>query len=138
MKIGKAIDYANAHIKNGIDASVKELWLSELDGKLLLGLYGTRKNAVYDPDSAWTKHILHYIGRESSDTVYTHEDSLLVRFPFDGLYVHYLCMRTYLACYELTRYENEAKLFGESLREYEDYINRSFAPKTGAKFKLRG
>lgn len=137
MKIGKAIDYADAHIKNGIAQSVKELWLSELDGKIILNLCDTRKNSAYDPDSAWTKHILHYLGRESDDAEYTLDDSLLVRFPFDGLYVHYLCMRMYLACYELIRYENEAKLFGESLKEYENYISRSFAPKPGAKFKLR-
>lgn len=138
MKIKKAIDYANAHIKNDIDASVKERWLSELDGKIMIEVYDTRKDIIYDQDSRWSRHILYYLGREDTDVEYTQEESLLIRFPFDEIYVNYLCMRMYLAYYELVRYENEEKLFQESLKEYKNYINREFAQKPAAKFKLRG
>ncbi|MGI6745199.1 MAG: hypothetical protein BWY46_00738 [Firmicutes bacterium ADurb.Bin300] len=134
MKISEAINYADSNIKNNIDASDKELWLAQLDGRTILSLYDTHKNLALDTDSAWVKHVLFCLGRGETDGEYTSEDLLLIRFPFDNIYVNYLCSRIYLALFELVRYENEEKLFNEGLKEYENYINRAFAPKAGVEF----
>ncbi len=134
MKIGDAINYADSNINNSIGASDKKLWLAQLDGRTILSLYDTRKNLALDTNSAWVKHILFCLGREETDGEYTNEDLLIIRFPYDKIYVHYLCSRIYLSLFELVRYENEERLFSECLREYENYINRAFAPKSGVDF----
>lgn len=136
MKIKKAIEYADSYIKNDIDAAVKQLWLKELDGNIMQNLYSGYKKAPYDKENAWARHVLHYLGKEKEDYQYTEDDLLLIKFPFDGIYVHYLCMRMYLAFNELTRYENEQALFNESLKGYKDYINRSLTSNKKTKFTI--
>lgn len=136
MKIKKAIEYADSYIKNDIDKSVKELWLLELDGDIMQNLYSYYKEPLYKEENTWAKHILHYLGKEKEESEYTDDDFLLIRFPFDGIYVHYLCMRMYLAFNELTRFENEQVLFYESLKGYKDYINRSFSVNKKTKLKI--
>ncbi|NLA73545.1 MAG: hypothetical protein GX848_06925 [Clostridiales bacterium] len=136
MKIKKAIEYADSYIKNDIDAAVKKFWLRELDGDIMQNLFSFYKEPPYNKDNRWAKHILHYLGKEREDSEYTEDDFLLIRFPFDGIYVHYLCMRMYLAFNELTRYENEQALFNESLKGYKDYINRSQTVKKKTKFTI--
>lgn len=79
-------------------------WLSELDGKLAFETFRKTEWDAYDGDG---------------------DTELLIPYPWDGLYVHYLEAMTYYANGEYDRYTNSMTMYDSVLEDYLAWRRRS-------------
>ena len=119
MLISQALAAAGALTGQAIDAATAVRWLSELDGRLALELYGADAFTPYDPDAD--------TGAE-----------LLVPFPWDGLYVHHLEALTYFTDGEYDRYEPARALAEQVLADFRAYLRRTQGKPTPPQGKTGG
>ena len=105
MTINQAIGQTRA--LTGCDADGGSLcrWLSQLDGQLAMEFFRTEGFCPY---------VLEEDG----------EGELLLPFPWDGVYVHYLESMVYYANGEYQRYQNAQALFNQGLGECRRWYQR--------------
>lgn len=111
MKIKEAIASARKLSGNAVDDAALCRWLSELDGRLMLDFY---------KGSEWMSYSL----PQDED----HE--LLVPFPWDELYVHYLEAMVYYSNGEFDRYRNSYEMFDKKELDYRQWYARNQLPTT--------
>lgn len=107
MTITQAITAVQAVTGQVFDTSTLRRWLSELDGQLAFDLYGA---------DTWTAYCA------DDDGVL-----LLVPYPWDGLYVHYLEAQTYYANGEYDRAANARAQYDNALGEFKRFVQRTRA-----------
>lgn len=111
MKIKEAIAFAKKLSGNATDDNTLCRWLSELDGRLMLDFY---------KGSEWMSY-----------SVPQDEDhDLLVPFPWDELYVHYLEAMVYYSNGEFERYRNSYEMYNKKELEYRQWYARNQLPIT--------
>ena len=111
MKIKEAIAFARKLSGNAIDDDTLCRWLSELDGRLMLDFY---------KGSEWMSYSVPQ--DENHD--------LLVPFPWDELYVHYLEAMVYYSNGEFERYRNSYEMYNKKELEYRQWYARNQLPIT--------
>ena len=123
MTILEAVTRADQIRPNELDAAVKLRWLSTLDGQIHTELL-----------SACADRPEPFLGYDGETELRTTE--LLVPYPYDELYLHYLIMRIDLAHGELDRYNNEAAQFNRLWQSCAAAYNRNHRPLgvTGLRF----
>lgn len=112
MTILEAITRADLARPNELEPGLKLRWLSTLDGQIrteLLAPYGEAPERF----SGYG---------EDTDLAAT---ALLVPFPYDELYLHWLVMRIDLAHGELERYNNDALCFNRLWQRYASCYSRT-------------
>lgn len=118
MKISEAISYTRSLSGNAVDDNTLCRWLSELDGRLMLDFY---------KGSEWMSYSL----PQDED----HE--LLVPFPWDELYVHYLEAMVYYSNGEFERYRNSYEMYNKKELDYRQWYARNQLPITLAALARR-
>lgn len=118
MKIKEAISNTRALSGNAVDDNTLCRWLSELDGRLMLDFY---------KGSEWMSYSI----PQDED----HE--LLVPFPWDELYVHYLEAMVYYSNGEFDRYRNSYEMFNKKEMDYRQWYARNQLPITLEALKRR-
>ena len=105
MLISEAISHATALTGQVVATAELVRWLSELDGRLAFETFRVPEWHPYDP---------------TDDTGL----ELLVEYPHDGLYVHWLAAQTYFSNGEYDRCENERAMFERALADYKAWLMR--------------
>ena len=112
MTIGDVIDQCNRIWPNQYTKPDMLRWLSEVDGRIFSEL--------------WCAHV------EAADGPFTGYDEntpdnteLLAVFPYDGMYVHYLCAMVDYYNAEYARYNNGMMQFNEIYADYSKWFNRT-------------
>lgn len=111
MKIKEAIAFARKLSGNAIDDDTLCRWLSELDGQLMLDFY---------KGSEWMSY----------SVPQDEEHDLLVPFPWDEMYVHYLEAMVYYSNGEFERYRNSYEMYNKKELEYRQWYARNQLPIT--------
>ena len=111
MTISEAISQTRKLSGNAVDDNTMCRWLSELDGRLMLDFY---------KGSEWMAYAL----PQDAD----HE--LLVPFPWDELYVHYLEAMVYYSNGEYERYRNSYEMYNKKELDYRQWYARNQLPIT--------
>lgn len=118
MKIKEAIAFARKLSGNSIDDDTLCRWLSELDGRLMLDFY---------KGSEWMSY-----------SVPQDEDHyLLVPFPWDEMYVHYLEAMVYYSNGEFERYRNSYEMYNKKELDYRQWYARNQLPVSLEALKRR-
>ena len=103
----EALAAADLSRANDLEPELKLAWLEALDGQIRQQLHLAHHAPPREPQAP----------------------QLLVPPPWDELYVRYLVMRIDLEQGEITRYNNEARLFEEAWRRYAGSYVHSHLPK---------
>lgn len=111
MTISEAISQTRKLSGNAVDDNTMCRWLSELDGRLMLDFY---------KGGEWMAYAL----PQDAD----HE--LLVPFPWDELYVHYLEAMVYYSNGEYERYRNSYEMYNKKELDYRQWYARNQLPIT--------
>ena len=111
MTISEAISQTRKLSGNAVDDDTMCRWLSELDGRLMLDFYKGRE---------WMAYAL----PQDAD----HE--LLVPFPWDELYVHYLEAMVYYSNGEFERYRNSYEMYNKKELDFRQWYARTHVPIT--------
>lgn len=61
--------------------------------------------------------------------------TLLVPFPYDEMYYHWLACKIYLARQEIDLYNNAAELYGKYYHDFAQWYNREHPGAEGYRFK---
>lgn len=109
MKVGDAIREAQALIGGSVPDASMLRWLSELDGRLAFDFYKA---------DAWMPY-----------TAADANADLLLPYPWDGrVYVPHLEAMAYYERAEMDRYENARVLSETAIKEFRQYVHRTFLP----------
>lgn len=108
MTINDVITYVDSIKSNIYPESTKIKWLSELDANIKHDIINTH-------DGGDGKEINPY----TSNT-----ETLLVPFPDDSLYADFLCMKIDQMNGEISKYNNSALVFNNSLDSFAKKYNR--------------
>ena len=122
MTIIEAIQAADAMKPNSYTELEKVAWLSKLDGaikKEIIDTHEDGENIVFDGYN------------ESTPT----DTELLVKAPYDDIYLYWLESRIDYYNGEYGRYNNTVTTYNEAYSAYERFYNRAHMPK-GSKFKF--
>ena len=111
MKIREAISQVRELSGNAVADSMLVRWLSELDGRLMLDFY---------KGDGWASYALPQ----------DEEHELLVPFPWDQLYVHYLEAMVYYSNGEFERYRNSYEMYNKKELDYRQWYARNQLPIT--------
>lgn len=111
MTIGQAISQTRKLSGNAVEDATLCRWLSELDGRLMLDFY---------KGGEWMSYSL----PDDED----HE--LLVPFPWDELYVHYLEAMVYYSNGEFERYRNSYEMYNKKELDFRQWYARTHVPVT--------
>ena len=111
MTIGQAISQTRKLSGNAVEDATLCRWLSELDGRLMLDFY---------KGGEWMSYSL----PDDED----HE--LLVPFPWDELYVHYLEAMVYYSNGEFERYRNSYEMYNKKELDFRQWYARNQLPIT--------
>lgn len=122
MTIIEAINRINALKPNTFSQSDKVMWLSTLDGIIKTELIDTHVGAEQVTFNGY-----------DDDTDLTTE--LLVKAPYDELYMFWLESKVDYWNGEYGKYNNSVQAFNEAYAAYERHYNRVHMPK-GRKFKF--
>lgn len=112
MTIEEAIDQCNQIRPNSYDRDFMLQWLSELDGRIFTEIWKAHIGAENETFSG-------YDGSTPSGT------ELLAVYPYEGLYVHYLCAMVDYYNNEYARYNNGMMQFNEVYGDYSKWYNRT-------------
>ncbi len=114
MIIQEAIDRAQAIRSDDLPVETKVRWLSSLDGRLYREVILQHEK----PD------VTEFVPYSPDDT----SGSLLVPFPYDELYVHYLLAKRDEAYGEADLYNNDASMFNEEESQWRREYHRTHMP----------
>ena len=107
MKLTEAIAAAkqNTGIMHISDDEMTR-WLSALDGRIALEVFNTEDYSPYD----------------ATDNA---NSELLIPFPYDEAYPHYLAAKMFFTVGEYVRYQNEQSLSNKYEDDYRRYVQRT-------------
>lgn len=115
MKIGEAMEKAKELMPSGVSDEQLLRWLSTLDGQI--------KTEIIDTHAGGSA--VHFAGYgEETDT----QQELLVPWPYDNVYEHYLTAQMLFANGEMEEYNVVAERYNESYAAYAAYYNRTHMP----------
>lgn len=118
MKLTDAISQAVLLTGAAVEPSVMCRWLSELDGQLSLTLYKTDSIIQYQMPGE---------GQESP--------ALLVPYPWDGMYIHYLEAMCYYTTGDFGRYQNSMAMYNQGEKAFREWCIRMHYPALGDTLK---
>ena len=119
MTLEEAIGRFDALYPNAMDHRAKRDALSAFDGRLYAGLLTQFEGA---PEA--------FVGYDGSAPGNT---ELLVKFPFDDIYIKYLFAHYAAVCGDTARYNNAAALFNAAYEQYARYLNRTRKRASGGR-----
>ena len=117
-----AINRIDSLKPNRYSQSDKVKWLSTLDERIMHNIIATHEGAEIESFEGYT-----------DETPLTTE--LLVRSPYDEIYVYWLEAQIDYWNGEYSKYNNSIEMFNTAYKTYENYYNRTHMPK-GKKFKF--
>ena len=120
MKLNQLLTRIDQQIQNTCTRQEKLAWLSELDGLV--------KAKILDTHVPPVEAQLPYTTQTPEDT------ELLIRPPFDGLYLWWLEARIHYVSGEFIRCNNALDLFQTGFRDYAAYYNRVYTPCGPSRF----
>lgn len=115
MQIGKAMEAARELMPSGVEDEQLLRWLSTLDGQVKVEIIDTHAGGEsvvftgYDEETD--------LGKE-----------LLIPWPYDNVYEHYLTAQMLFANGEIDEYNVAAARYNESYAAYAAYYNRTHRP----------
>lgn len=118
MKLTDAISQAVLLTGAAVEPNVMCRWLSELDGQLSLTLYKTDAIINYQMP-----------GENEESPV------LLVPYPWDGMYIHYLEAMCYYTTGDFGRYQNSMAMFNLGEKRFREWCIRMHYPALGDTLK---
>ncbi|MBE6693385.1 MAG: M20 family metallopeptidase [Ruminococcaceae bacterium] len=119
MTVSEAIARVDTLKPNDISLDEKLRWLSELDGRIKLEVIDTHEG-----------------GGEVGFRPYTQDNTdavLLVPFPHDDIYIHWLSMQISYVQGELKKYNAAAALYNSALSGFKQYYNSVHMPRQARK-----
>ena len=119
MKLNEAIKRFDLLYPNAMELPEKIALVSRLEGRIngeVLSLYGLADDT--------------FTGYSAEDYPTT---QLKAPFPFDDLYVKFLCAENDLVCGDSVRYANSARVFNDSYADFAAYMNRTYWVVCGAR-----
>lgn len=125
MTLSEAIAKADNYCPNKVDNKLKAEWISRLDKRIIEEIL-TRY-----PDIPKKTNFGGYDITSDSGA------SLVVSFPYDDIYVHYIAAEIYLLLHEQKHYNNEKILFDDILEDYKKYLNRNYRPGGVGSYRIR-
>lgn len=120
MTIMEALHRIDALKPNGFQNAEKIKWLSILDGVI--------KNQIIDTHEGESIPFDGY----TEDAELTKE--LLVPAPYDDIYIHWLAMQIDYTNGEYGKYNNSLSVYNTSYAAFENYYNKTHAPKKANRF----
>ncbi len=111
MTVREAIDRFDLLYPNAMPYTAKLKLLSDLDGRLYTEVLSNYENAP----AAFTG----YTESTPSDT------ALLIRFPYDDIYIKALCAENDAVNGDIARYNNAAAAFNAAWEQYVNHVNRT-------------
>lgn len=115
MKLSEAIAGIRATKPNQYDDGMLMGWISELDGQVFDTVLSVRDDATENP------------------TPYGMDDlnsRLLVPFPYDQIYLHWLSAKIDFANSEFDRYSNTMAMFNQTLESFSASYSRKYRQKS--------
>lgn len=112
MTIGDVIDRCNRIRPNQYTRSDMLRWLSEVDGRIFTEIWCAHAGAASEP----------FTGYDDNTPGRT---ALLAVYPYDGMYLHYLCAMVDYYNAEYARYNNGMMQFNEIYADYSKWFNRT-------------
>lgn len=140
MTIQQALDRIDAIKPNMVMQEVKIQWLSEIDAviqeEIINQHYDNGKpphHHIHWPGNPLDQHIHHHHDHEGKklEPYCTDGDmtqQLIVPFPYDKLYQHYLAMQLDIVNAEVEKYNNDSQLFNAAYMEFSDWYTRNHMP----------
>ena len=116
MTIVQAIALADRVAANDIEQAIKLKWLSDLDLQLVDEVFNRHRGTC----------IQNFNGYD--ETTDANSTELLVKAPYDMLYVDYLEMRIHQQHKEIERYNNARLIYERSRARFDNYINSHYMP----------
>ena len=120
MRIIEAINRVDAQNPNNYSQEEKIAWLSMLDGIIKAEVIGTHEGG---DDVEFTE----YNSMTPLDT------EMLVPFPYDELYIHFLESKIHWANEEYAKYNNAVAMYNNAFTKYKAYYTRNNMPLGGGK-----
>ena len=117
MTMEKAIFQADELKPNQVARALKIEWLSHLDRRVFKEVFST-----HEPDAETPKAFDGYTQDTPPDT------ELLVKPPYDDVYLYFLAMQIDLANLEYDKYNNSVQLYGNALGQYKRWYHRTHRP----------
>ncbi len=121
MTLGEALDRFDLLYPNAMEPALKTALVSRLEGRLqaeIFSLYAEGNGA--------------FAGYDAVDDRNT---ALLAPFPFDDIYIKFLCAENDLICGDTERYRNSAAVFNSAFEAMAAYYNRT--RRIGKQVRLR-
>lgn len=115
MKISEAISRLDSLKSNTFGQEEKVQWLSELDWRV--------KREIIDTHEGWED--IPFDGYQGSEPL---ETELLVRAPWDAVYLRWMEAMVDYHNGELDKYKNSHALFNTAWEEYAAWYNRTYMP----------
>ena len=116
MTIKEALELCDRRRPNLYGDADKRQWLSDLDGRIYTEMSGAYEEEPFSDYSGYDEN--------------TPEDTkLLVPFPYDELYVHYLTAQVDYWNAEYARYANDMTMFASGYTAFTDWYNRTHMPR---------
>ena len=116
MKIIEAIQAVDTLKPNAYSELEKIQWLSKLDGIIKTEIIDTHEG----------NEDITFNGYDENTSL---ETELLVKAPYDSIYVSWLESRIDYANGEYAKYNNSTTVFNTDYASYEKYYNRNHMPK---------
>lgn len=111
MTLRQAIDHADSIKRNLYPYTQKTAWINEIEGQIQseVFLMAPEDIRVYD-----------------FETCATHE--LMVRPPYDQVYIEYLCAKIDFANGEVEQYQNSMQMVNETIRRFTKWYILNYRP----------
>ena len=110
MTLGETLTRFDLLYPNSMELPLKTALISRLEGRLVAEIF-----SLYEDPPAFTPY----------DAALDRDVELLAPFPFDDLYIKYLCAENDLICGDTDRYRNSAAVFNNSYDAFAAYYNRT-------------
>lgn len=116
VTISKVIERVDAIRPNAFSSETKTAWLAELDGQLALNVMLMDISQV---------QVLRYAWPEDAET------KLLVSFPHDGIYDHWLIAMIDYHNGEYDKYQNSMEMYNKCYSQFANWFIRTYDPAQG-------
>lgn len=113
MTISNVLARVDTLCPNTCPVSEKISWVSQLDGEILEFMRGY--------EDGRTEVVLPYTEGDV-------ERELLVPFPYDGMYVHFVFAMICYSMGEYAKYENALLLFNDAMQRFRIHYNQTHMP----------
>lgn len=127
MKLQQAIDRVDEMRPNLTGRELKVAWLSELDGlvwrELILKHQMTQEEWNRYPHDEWNRPQMPVYDPDTDPGT-----ELLVREPYDSLYVYWLMSRIDEQTMEWEKFNNDRAMFNGAYESFSDYLTRTHMP----------